>query len=192
MTYLNKNIVNNKETAQMNLLSKSIRLFAILAVVSVLGSTPVFSQTLEQAKETQVKKALATEDGKIIKEKVDTYSKRYGVDPVLVHAVIMTESGYDKNAKSRCGATGLMQLMPTTFKARQVGSDIYSIDENIHAGIKHLAGLNARYNGNMYKALAAYNLGGGAFDRYNGEMPSHAKKYVDRVYYHKKIVESCL
>lgn len=165
---------------------------SMLALLCLLITCPSEAQTLEQAKQAHIEKSLDTTNGKIIKEKVDTYSKKYGVDPILVHAVIMTESGYNQYAKSHCGATGLMQLMPATFKARNVGSNIYSIDENIHAGTKHLAGLIAKYQGNVYLALAAYNAGGGYVDRFKGKVPPSSKHYVDRVMYHKTIVNNVL
>lgn len=163
-----------------------LTLFAVLTLSLFLQ--PVQGQTLEQVKQAHVQKSLATPDGKIIKQKVDEYSTKYNVDPTLVHAIIMTESSYNKNAKSSCGATGLMQLMPSTFKARG-GSNIYSIDENIHAGTKHFAGLLARYKGNVYLALAAYNMGGGRIQA-GQPIPSAGKLYVDRVMYHKRIIET--
>lgn len=161
----------------------------VLFSMFVAGIAPTNAQTYELAKKTQVEKALSTADGAQIKKVVDKYSKMYGVDPALVYAVILTESGFNKYAKSPCGASGLMQLMPITFKARNVGTSIYSIEHNIHAGIKHLAGLNGRYKGDTVRVLAAYNMGGGCVP-IKGAIPKVGKKYANRVMYHKKIIET--
>jgi soluble lytic murein transglycosylase-like protein len=152
-------------------------------------SASVEAQTYEQAKKTQVTNALKTTEGAAIKGAVDKYSVKYGMDPLLIHAVILTESGYNSRAKSPCGATGVMQLMPNTFYSKGF-KNIYSIDENVHAGVKHLAGLNARYKGNIYLALAAYNAGGGYVSRYGGNVPPSIKPYVNKVLHHKQIVET--
>lgn len=169
---------------------KKIIISSLIALSMLAAGIPANSQTYEQAKKTQAEKALASKDGTQIKQSVNKHSETYKVDPLLIHALILTESGYSKTAKSPCGATGLMQLMPTTFKARQVGTNIYDIDQNIEAGTKHISGLLAKYNGNIYLALSAYNIGGGAVDKYNGQVHPATKHYVNRVLHHKKILES--
>ena len=178
---------NNGEKTMKKLFS------AVFTVVVMFGFmvSPAYSATYEQAKTTQVKNALKTTDGIAITAAVNKYSALYKLDPILVHAVILTESGYSRTAKSPCGATGVMQLMPNTFYSKGF-KDIYSIDENVHAGVKHLAGLHARYQGNVYLALAAYNAGGGYVSRYNGEVPPAIKPYVNKVLHHKTIVEKII
>ena len=65
---------------------------------------------------------------------------------------------------------------------------IFSIDQNIHAGIKHLAGLKGKYKGDTHRMLAAYNYGGGRI--YSGRpIPAGAQKYVNKVMYHKQIIK---
>jgi soluble lytic murein transglycosylase-like protein len=157
-------------------------------VLMLFGST-VSAETYESAKARQYKNAIKTVDGIAITKAVNTYCVKYNLDPTLVHAVILTESGYQKYAKSPCGATGVMQLMPNTFYSKGF-KDIYSIDENVHAGIKHLAGLNAKYRGNIYLALSAYNAGGGYVDKFNGQVPPLTKNYVNKVLKHKEIIEN--
>ena len=169
---------------------KRLLISSLILLSLVVTGQPVYSQTYEQAKKTQAEKALNGPNGEQIKKVVIKQSEKYGVDPSLIHAVILTESGYSQYAKSPCGATGYMQLMPSTFKARNVGNNIYNIDQNIEAGTKHLAGLIARYKGNIYLALSAYNIGGGAVDKYKGQIHPATKQYVDKVLYHKKIIES--
>ena len=101
-------------------------------------------------------------------EQVKTYSKKYGLDPYLVLAVINTESKFDKDATSQKQAKGLMQIMDNTAKEMNdltnsveelTKEAIYDIDVNIELGCKYLASLISRYNGNYYLAICAYNAG---------------------------------
>lgn len=187
-----KQLSTNNGTGEPNIGEnmKKIIISSLIVLSMLAAGSPANSQTYEQAKKIQAEKALNGPNGQQIKQVVNKHSEKYGVDPLLVHAVILTESGYNPNAKSPCGATGIMQLMPATFKARGVGNNIYSIDQNTEAGVKHLAGLLAKYNGNIYLALSAYNIGGGAVDRHNGQVHPSTKHYVNRVLHHKKILES--
>ncbi len=169
---------------------RALILVGLVLLSMFAAGSPANSQTLEQAKRAQVEKSLSTSNGQIIKQAVDKYSKQYGMDPMLIHAVILTESGYNRYAKSSCGASGLMQMMPSTFKARNVGNNIWDIEQNIHGGVKHLAGLKGKYKGNIYLSLAAYNAGGGYVDKFGGKVPPKIQGYVNKVYYHKKIIES--
>ena len=169
---------------------RALILVGLVLLSMFVAGSPANSQTLEQAKKAQVEKSLSTSNGQIIKQAVDKYSKQYGMDPMLIHAVILTESGYNRYAKSSCGASGLMQMMPSTFKARNVGNNIWDIEQNIHGGVKHLAGLKGKYKGNIYLSLAAYNAGGGYVDKFGGKVPPKIQGYVNKVYYHKKIIES--
>lgn len=104
-----------------------------------------------------------------------------GLAPSLIHAVIQTESGGNPRAVSRAGAMGLMQLMPANVRESGI-SDPFDPEQNIHAGTKQLAGLMAKYHGNVDLALAAYNAGSGAVARYNGIPPyRETVNYVQKV-----------
>jgi len=106
---------------------------------------------------------------------------RYGVEFALVKAVIKAESAFDPLALSRAGARGLMQLMPETAAMHGV-ADIHSPRENIEGGVRHLRLLLERFEGDTALALAAYNAGAGAVDRYNGVPPyQETQEYVRRV-----------
>jgi len=98
------------------------------------------------------------------------YSKKYHIDPALVEAIVKVESSYDTEAVSHKGAQGLMQLMPTTAKSLGV-SNSHDPKQNLAGGIQYLRKLLDRYDGNVELALAAYNAGEGAVQKYNGVPP---------------------
>jgi soluble lytic murein transglycosylase-like protein len=104
--------------------------------------------------------------------------QKQGVDPRFLHAVIWQESKYQLRARSHAGAQGLMQLMPDTAK-RFGCDDPHDAAENIEAGTKYLSWLLKRFSGNVELALAGYNAGEGAVDRYDGVPPyNETRNYV--------------
>ena len=105
-------------------------------------------------------------------------SEKEGIDPRFVHAVIWQESKYDTHAHSHAGAQGLMQLMPAT--AKRFGCDDRDDPvENVTAGTKYLGWLLKRFSGNVELALAGYNAGEGAVDKYDGIPPyDETRNYV--------------
>lgn len=106
---------------------------------------------------------------------------QHDVDAALVRALIHAESAFNPNARSHKGAQGLMQLMPATAGMYGV-RNAYDAGQNIAAGVQHLAGLLARYDGDVKLAAAAYNAGEGAVKKYGGVPPyAETRVYVDRV-----------
>ena len=104
--------------------------------------------------------------------------ERHGVDPRFIHAVIWQESKYQRLAQSHAGAQGYMQLIPATAK-RFGCSDPHDPEENIEAGTKYLSWLLKRFEGNVQLALAGYNAGEGAVDKYDGIPPyNETRNYV--------------
>lgn len=108
-------------------------------------------------------------------------ARRHGLDPALVRAVVAVESGFQPEAVSPKGAKGLMQLMPAT--ARELGvADPFDAAANLDGGSRYLSSLLARYEGDLAKALAAYNAGMGAVARHRGVPPyAETRQYVQKV-----------
>lgn len=115
-----------------------------------------------------------------IADLVDQSARKHDVDPLLVHSVIQVESDYNSNAVSPKGAEGLMQLMPGT--ARMLGvSDSFDPQQNIEAGVKYLKYLQGIYKDDRL-ALAAYNAGPGAVEKYKAVPPyAETQNYVNQV-----------
>jgi soluble lytic murein transglycosylase-like protein len=110
---------------------------------------------------------------------IDRVSAEQDVSPKLVRAVIQIESAYNVRARSPKGAMGLMQLMPATARRYDV-ADPYDAASNIEGGIKHLKSLLQRLP--VALALAAYNAGEGAVQRFNGIPPyPETRNYVSRI-----------
>jgi soluble lytic murein transglycosylase-like protein len=105
---------------------------------------------------------------------------RAGLPAAFVESVAKTESGFDPAAISPKGAIGVMQLMPATAKA--LGADANDPAQNIDAGARLLRELLLKYNGDVVKALAAYNAGEPAVDHYQGVPPyPETQHYVNTV-----------
>ncbi len=106
---------------------------------------------------------------------------RHDVDPNLVRAIIKVESNFNPQARSRKGAIGLMQLMPTTAKSLNVTSP-YDPAQNVDAGVRHFKQLLDSYHGNVALSLAAYNAGSTAVQRSRG-IPRYreTQNYVKRI-----------
>jgi soluble lytic murein transglycosylase-like protein len=114
------------------------------------------------------------------REMVEAAARRNGLPPGFVHSVVKAESGYNTSALSPKGAIGLMQLMPATAQAHN--ADPHDPAQNVEAGAAYLRELLIKYDGDARRALAAYNAGPGAVDKYNGVPPySETQTYIERV-----------
>jgi len=107
---------------------------------------------------------------------------RHKIDPALVKAIIMAESGYNPNAISKKGAKGLMQLMPSTAQALGV-EDAFNPEQNIRGGVRYFKQLVNRFDGDVKLALAAYNAGSKTVNYYQGIPPFKSTHcYIEKVF----------
>lgn len=107
-------------------------------------------------------------------------ARRHGLPPALVKAVVRAESNFQPHALSNKGAQGLMQLMPATADDLGV-ADPFRAEDNVFGGTRYLRSMHDRF-GNWELALAAYNAGPGAVDRFGGIPPyAETQEYVERV-----------
>lgn len=116
-----------------------------------------------------------------IQRMIKRSADKYGVDPRLVDAVAQAESNYRPNVVSGAGAVGVMQLMPGT--ASELGvKNMYDPNENIDGGTKYIKKLLTAFNGDVTKAVAAYNAGPQAVKNYGGVPPyAETQNYVRKV-----------
>jgi soluble lytic murein transglycosylase-like protein len=113
-------------------------------------------------------------------ELADAAADKYGLPRELVRSVMAAESGYLAGAISPKGAIGLMQLMPET--AQMLGVDPFDPAQNVDGGVRYLRDLLTKYNYGLRHALAAYNAGPGAVDKYNGIPPYRETiDYISRI-----------
>jgi soluble lytic murein transglycosylase-like protein len=129
---------------------------APVADVAVVQPPPPFSVT----------PAAQPEDPLLL---ADAAADKYGLPRALVRSVMSAESGSRATAVSPKGAIGLMQLMPAT--AQDLGADPWDPAQNVDAGTRYLRDLLEKYDGGLWHALAAYNAGPGAVDKYRGIPP---------------------
>jgi len=112
---------------------------------------------------------------------VSKVSREHNLDPKLIDAVVRVESDYNVRALSHKGAMGLMQLMPATARRLSV-LDPFDPEQNIRGGVREFSRLVDRYAGNLALALAAYNAGEGAVQKYRGIPPyNETRNYVRKI-----------
>jgi soluble lytic murein transglycosylase-like protein len=119
---------------------------------------------------------------RVFDDLISENSRNHGVRADLVRAVVQVESAFDPRARSPKGALGLMQLMPATARLYSV-MDAFNPAENIRGGVAYLRSLLDRYQNNEELALAAYNAGPGAVDKYSQKVPPYreTKNYVKQI-----------
>jgi len=151
----------------------------------------IFLRDLRKDKELRTKlKYASTVNPAAFEQLIKNCSAKYGVNPSLVKAVIHAESGYNPNAVSNKGASGLMQLMPGTAKSLKV-ADRFNPSDNVEGGVKYLRFLLDTFRGDVSLAVAAYNAGLNKVAKYGGIPPyNETRVYVNRVLSYMKSYEA--
>ena len=142
----------------------------------------IFMRDFKKDKELRTKLKFASSVNPAeFEQLIKSCSEKYGVNPSLVKAVIHAESGYNPNAVSSKGASGLMQLMPGTAKSLKV-ADRFNPKDNVEGGVKYLRFLLDTFRGDVSLAVAAYNAGLNKVAKYGGIPPyNETRTYVNRV-----------
>jgi len=111
----------------------------------------------------------------------DAAADKYGLPRQLVRSVMAAESAFEPRALSPKGAVGLMQLMPLT--AQDLGVDPNDPAQNVDAGTRYLRDLLVKYDGQLWHALAAYNAGPQALEKYHNQIPPYRETilYIERI-----------
>lgn len=145
------------------------------------GGGPVRTFTVERAAGVRVTRPPDRRSARF-DPLIDEHASAHGVDPNLVRAVIQVESAFNPLALSNKGAMGLMQLMPATATEFGVANP-FDPAENIGGGVRYLKRLLTKYDQKIELALAAYNAGPGAVDRYGQQVPPYreTRDYVRRI-----------
>jgi soluble lytic murein transglycosylase-like protein len=150
------------------------------AVKSMLDTQSAY-MVAQPARSLSMSSKMNIQTPKSIDDIISSAADMYRLPKKLIQAVIHHESGFNPQAVSPAGASGLMQLMPATARGLGV-SNIFDPEENVFAGSKYLKQMLDKYNGDIDLALAAYNAGPGNVDKYNGIPPfKETTAYVKKV-----------
>jgi soluble lytic murein transglycosylase-like protein len=153
----------------------------VVLVLKGGGEMSVPPATVQGFVPDEVLDELVVPPGGDLRQAAALAARRHGLDPDLVIAVVSVESGFRPQAVSPKGAQGLMQLMPRTAESLGV-VDAFDPEQNLDGGVRHLGQLLTQYDGDVERALAAYNAGEGAVRRHHGIPPyRETRAYVKKV-----------
>jgi soluble lytic murein transglycosylase-like protein len=142
--------------------------------------TPV--QTIRDSDSGSSQKQAGSQAQQRIERSIGKAAGKYNLPTKLIKAVIKAESNFQVDAVSHTGAQGLMQLMPATAEELGVRNP-FDIEENIDGGARYLRQMLDSFGGDIKVALAAYNAGPGAVEKYGGQVPPYqeTERYINRV-----------
>lgn len=157
------------------------------ADTTVAASTPTLRPGLSPQDATPIPSAVRElKPVGDVESEIRDAAKLYNLDPALVRAVAVQESGLRNEARSRRGAVGVMQMMPGT--ARELGYDAADLRGNVRAGAAYLSMMMETFGGDVTRALAAYNAGPGAVKRFGGVPPfAETRNYVSSIMGHMAV-----
>jgi soluble lytic murein transglycosylase-like protein len=172
--------VDSHEVAGTQIRLQSGSGYTELAVSAIIGFEPDGLAAPEPAPQGEPQKpdstlAIAPQ------QLADAAADKYGLPRQLVRSVMAAESGLDPRALSPKGAVGLMQLMP--FTALDLGVDANNPAQNVDGGTRYLRDLLVKYDGQLWHALAAYNAGPQALEKYHNQIPPYRETilYIERI-----------
>ena len=146
--------------------------------VNIKGNQPV--SEISEA-ESMSSMNTSTQASSSLESIIGRAAKKYRLPAKLIKSIIRHESNFNPQAVSQAGASGLMQLMPSTARGLGV-TDILDPEQNVMGGAKYIRNMLDKYNGNLKLALAAYNAGPGNVDKYGGIPPfKETQNYVQKV-----------
>ncbi len=174
---------NNAPILRSAALQKAL---ALAPVRRAPAAPAAFASTLAQATASIRPSAITPQknDGVPFQDMITAAAQKYGVRPALLAGLIKQESNFNPNAQSGVGAKGLTQLMDATARGLGV-TDSFDPAQNVDGGARFLGGLLKQFKGNESLALAAYNAGPGAVQKYGGIPPyQETQRYVPKVLGH--------
>ena len=149
-------------------------------VVSAAGKAHTVQSPQGATAVQQAEKSRSDVSNPELARTIHAAAAKYAVDPKLVSAVAEVESGGNQSAVSSAGAVGVMQLMPET--AAGLGVNPYDMKSNVEGGTKYLREMLDTFDGDVKKAVAAYNAGPNAVKAYGGIPPyAETQNYVNNV-----------
>jgi len=153
---------------------------------AVYLKTPAPLQKLRRSNAGQIPASVANRYDKLIQKAADTYQLPFS----LIKSVIRVESAFNPSAVSPKGAKGLMQIMPENYKPLAI-TNPFDPEQSIMGGAQYLKSMLHRYKGIVALALAAYNAGPEAVDRYHKKIPpfTETRKYVNRVLQYYRVYD---
>lgn len=171
-------------------------IFTMILAVSLVSinngakDDQIINNTLDILQNTDFRSIFRHKKERLFHPIIIEEADRHEIDPALVKAIIMAESGYNPNAISEKGAKGLMQLMPST--AQDLGvDDVFNPQQNISGGVRYFKKLVNRFDGDIKLALAAYNAGSKKVRHYQGIPPYKSTHYyIEKVFKYYKLYKN--